>query len=224
MFFCLPARVVRTGNNKTIPLVNVILIAINVLAFVFYTRVDHTPDFGVSSAVNYAFIHGGLWHLLVNMWALWVFGNPVNRRLGNWWYLLVYLGSAVIIGVLLRLLAGIDLVGASGAVFAVIAVCLILMPNAVIEIFLIAVFPLSLLVGVFARPGHWIWWFVRFGKFHIKALWGLLIVPIMEISGLLFSGWNWTNFGHLLGLACGVGAVLMLPRRISIKCQPTLGS
>ncbi len=224
MFFCLPARVKQTGNNETIPLVNVVLIAINILAFVFYTRIGRTPGFGVSSAVSYAFVHCGLWHLLVNMWVLWVFGHPVNRRLGNMWYLLVYLGSATIIGVLVRLLAGVDLVGASGAVFAVIAACLILMPAAVIEILVIAVFPLSLLIGLFARPGHWIWWFVRYGRFHIRALWGLLIVPIMEISGLLFSGWNWTNLGHLLGLACGVAAVLMLPRRISMKRHAALGS
>ena len=43
----------------------------------------------------YGFSHASFWHLLFNMWALWVFGNPVNRRLGNGYYLLAYLGTIV---------------------------------------------------------------------------------------------------------------------------------
>jgi len=72
-------------------------------------------------------------------------------------------------------------------------------------------------VSLFSKPKHWIYWFVRWGQFEVKALWGLFIVPALEIWGLFWWGWNWTNLGHLLGLVCGVVAVLILPKHISMK-------
>ena len=52
------------------------------------------------------------------------------------------------------------------------------------------------------------------------AWWCLLVVPVLELWGLFWWGWNWTNLGHLIGLACGVGIVLMLPVNISMKRRP----
>ena len=45
-----------------------------------------------------AFGHADLWHLAGNMLTLLVFGTPVNRRLGNGWYLVAYMGSAISLG------------------------------------------------------------------------------------------------------------------------------
>ncbi|MHC4240005.1 MAG: rhomboid family intramembrane serine protease, partial [Planctomycetota bacterium] len=154
-----------------------------------------------------------------NMWVLWIFGNQVNRRLGSFWYAIVYLATIIFVGVLLRLLLSIEIVGASGAVFAVVSICLILMPAIKIEILCIALFPLSLLVALFSKPNHWVYWLIRFGRLRIKALWCLFILPVLEISGLFWWGWSWTNVAHLLGLLCGVGAVLMLPQYISMSNQ-----
>ena len=67
------------------------------------------------SVLIYGFCHFGFWHLLINMWVLWVFGNPVNRRLGNLLYLLVYLGSVVVLGLFAWLILPVQLVGSSGA-------------------------------------------------------------------------------------------------------------
>ncbi len=47
----------------------------------------------------------------------------------------------------------------------------------------------------------------------------LFLVPALQIAGIFWGGWNWTNLGHLLGLACGIGAVLILPKHISMKSQ-----
>lgn len=217
MFFCLPVKVGQDRNNKIIPIVNLVLISVNLLMFGLTRGAGirtHNIIFGV---LGYAFVHASFWHLLGNMWVLWVFGNKVNRRLGHFWYAFVYLGTVIAIGILLRLLLRVNIVGASGGVFAVIAVCLVLMPAALIDLLCVALIPLSLLVGLFARPRHWLYWFIRWGRFKVKALWGLFIVPALEIWALLWWGWNWTNLGHLLGLVCGVGAVLILPERISMN-------
>ena len=42
------------------------------------------------------FLHGGWLHLILNMWALWVFGGPVEDRLGPARYLLLYFACGVI--------------------------------------------------------------------------------------------------------------------------------
>ena len=47
----------------------------------------------------------------------------------------------------------------------------------------------------------------------------LVLVPFLELWGLFWSGWNWTNLGHLFGLFCGVAAVLMLPARITMRSR-----
>ncbi len=218
MFFCLPIRIEQNHNSHTIPLVNPLLIGINLLVFAFFgSSVRQSHDTIMFDIVSYSFVHVSLWHLLANMWVLWVFGNKLNQRLGNLWYALVYLGTAIVMGIALRLLLGINIVGASGAVFAVIAVCLIVMPASLVDILCIAVFPLTLLLGLFARPKHWMYWLIRWGQFKVKALWLLFLVPVLEIWAVLLWGWNWTSLGHLLGLACGVAAVLMLPKRISMR-------
>ena len=217
MFFCLPVRVGQTCDKEIIPIVNLVLIAVN-LMFFWFPKTTVGSGF-VYSTVTYAFVHASIWHLLGNMWVLWVFGNKVNRRLGNLWYLIVYLGTVIALGILLRLIFRVNIVGASGAVFAVVAICLVLMPAALIDIVCIAIFPLSLLVSLFSKPKHWIYWFVRWGQFKVKALWGLFIVPVLQIAGIFWGGWNWTNLGHLLGLACGICAVLILPKHISMKSR-----
>lgn len=66
----------------------------------------------------HAFLHGGLWHLAMNMAALFSLGSVAERLAGPWRTLAVYLGAAVCGGVLssLFLPPGTPSVGASGAI------------------------------------------------------------------------------------------------------------
>ena len=68
--------------------------------------------------ISSMFLHGGFFHLFMNMIALWVIGGIVERLLGNFSYLLVYIFSGVI-GSLFSLYSHHSLaigVGASGAI------------------------------------------------------------------------------------------------------------
>lgn len=69
--------------------------------------------------VSYAFLHGGLIHLIVNMWTLFSLGRAVCDRVGAWGFLLLYsaavLGGALGFGLLANTTQ--PMVGASGGLF-----------------------------------------------------------------------------------------------------------
>lgn len=78
------------------------------------------------------FLHGGIAHLVFNMWSLWIFGNNVEEAFGPVPYLLFYAASGV------AATAGfvwgnpestIPLVGASGAIAGVMGAYLVLFPR-----------------------------------------------------------------------------------------------
>lgn len=217
MFFPLPIRFRDGRDFHAIPVANGLLVVANVLFFCLGWQPVVGPGTGLFSVITYAFGHADVWHLAGNMLTLLVFGTAVNRRLGNGWYLLAYLGSALLLGLFARLFSSGHLIGASGAIFAVIAIALMLLPSAIIEIWYFALFPVTILLGLIHRPKHWVFWFIRWDSLDLRAWWGLFLVPFLELWSLFWCGWNWTNLGHLFGLVCGVGVVLLLPTRISMN-------
>lgn len=58
------------------------------------------PDFQIWQIVTHMFMHGGLFHILFNMYALWAFGTPLEMRWGRGKFLFFYfsagLGAALI--------------------------------------------------------------------------------------------------------------------------------
>ncbi|MEP7176177.1 MAG: rhomboid family intramembrane serine protease [Gemmatimonadales bacterium] len=89
--------------------------------------------------VTYMFVHAGLLHLLGNMIMLFVFGPPVEQRLGGRAFLLYYLYCGIGAAVLSLALAGIlptaPIVGASGAVLGVGVAFALLWPDAELLVF-----------------------------------------------------------------------------------------
>lgn len=78
------------------------------------------------------FFHGGLLHLLGNLWVLWIFGNNVEDVMGKGQYLVFYLVAGVIATlshVILNAGSTIPVVGASGAIAAVMGAYLIVFPT-----------------------------------------------------------------------------------------------
>lgn len=92
------------------------------------------------------FAHGGPVHLVVNLLALLSFGPAVERALGRVGFLVVYVTSGVA-GNLAHALLGPDVpvVGASGAIFGLLGVLLVMAPLA--EVALLGVLPMPLLVA-----------------------------------------------------------------------------
>lgn len=95
------------------------------------------------------FLHGGLWHILVNMYMLYFFGSSVYRLVGRGRFLAVYFGGGIMGSILYIILASpFSLaVGASGAVFALGGVLAMMTPKTKVFIFPIPV-PFSLWIAV----------------------------------------------------------------------------
>jgi len=79
------------------------------------------------------FLHGDLWHLLGNMWFLWIFGDNVEDRLGRFGFLVFYLLAGMVAGlsqIVLTAGSEIPMLGASGAVAGVLGAYLRFFPGA----------------------------------------------------------------------------------------------
>jgi membrane associated rhomboid family serine protease len=96
--------------------------------------------------LTHAFLHAGLLHLTVNMIGLWFTGPMVERVLGPVRYLLLFLAGAVAGGLLQTLVSpgDRDLVGASGAVCALLAGFATLFPRLRITALIFFVIPIRM--------------------------------------------------------------------------------
>jgi membrane associated rhomboid family serine protease len=90
--------------------------------------------------LTYMFAHGGVSHLLFNMFALFIFGTQVERHMGSREFVLYYLLTGVLAGVFSFAVYwftgayGVRLLGASGAIFAVQLAYATFLPDAVVYI------------------------------------------------------------------------------------------
>ncbi|MEO8653640.1 MAG: rhomboid family intramembrane serine protease [Ramlibacter sp.] len=92
------------------------------------------PQFMPWQLLTYAFVHGGLTHLLFNMFGLYMFGSDLERVWGSRRYLTYYLVCALSAAVVQLLVAGLSggqypTVGASGAVFGLLLAYAMLFPR-----------------------------------------------------------------------------------------------
>jgi membrane associated rhomboid family serine protease len=96
-------------------------------------RGPHFPDKHVYVAMLLSmFLHGSLLHLGGNMLFLWIFGNNIEDRLGRGKYLAFYLVGgfvATMAHVLVQPGSTIPMIGASGAIAAVMGAYLVWFPN-----------------------------------------------------------------------------------------------
>ncbi len=154
--------------------------------------------------LTHAFLHAGLLHLAMNMMALWFTGPMVERVLGWWRYLVLFFAGAVGGGLLQALIAGErDLVGASGAVCALLAGFATLFPRLEITALLFFVIPLKMRAATLG-------WIVAGGSL---LCWILGIEP--EIGHLAHLGGAVSGFLLcLLYRAAGVDPVAAVRREI----------
>ncbi len=88
--------------------------------------------------VTYLFLHGGLWHLGFNMFALWMFGMPVEAQWGSAEFLKFYFlcgVGAALTSVAMHPHSLIPTIGASGAIFGLLVAFAMLYPDAVVYLY-----------------------------------------------------------------------------------------
>jgi membrane associated rhomboid family serine protease len=134
--------------------------------------------------VTYMFLHGGVAHLLGNLYFLWVFGDNVEDRLGSSRFLLLYLLAGIGAAACHAGLTGrtdIPVVGASGAIAGVMGAYAVLFPRARLvslivffqvrwktSTYLLMWLGVQLLGGMLGTPG--IAWWAHVGGFLVGGL------------------------------------------------------
>ena len=109
------------------------------------------------------FLHAGFLHILSNMWFLWIFGDNVEAAIGHIKYLLFYLSCGVAASFVQYLFITdltLPMLGASGAIAAVLGAYLRFFPNHKIDT-LIPVFGLPIIVAVPASFMLIYWFFAQ---------------------------------------------------------------
>jgi membrane associated rhomboid family serine protease len=87
---------------------------------------------------TYLFLHGNIWHLVFNLFALWMFGMPVESQWGEKdflkYYFLCGLGAAAA-HLALAPHSTIPVIGASGSVYGLLVAFAMLYPDAVVYLY-----------------------------------------------------------------------------------------
>ena len=132
------------------------------------------------TAITYMFLHAGMAHIFFNMFGLYIFGPPVEARLGGRRFATLYFLSGIA-GALLSLATPYaPIVGASGAIYGVMLAFAWFWPRQ----------PLML-----------------WGVIAIEARWLIVIFTLLSLWGARTGAGNTAHFAHLGGF---VGAWLYL--------------
>jgi membrane associated rhomboid family serine protease len=203
-----------TIRSRRFPFVNWMLILANAAVFWFELQLNETalrdfiftwgliptqlmsdPQDTWPTIFTSMFLHGGWFHLLSNMWVLYIFGDNIEDRVGSIRYMLFYLLSgmaAAFLQIFIMQVSSDPMIGASGAIAGVLGAYLISYPGARIAslvpilfiftivdvpavIFLIFWFVSQLYSGLFAIQGgsaSGIAWWAHIGGF----IFGLIMV------------------------------------------------
>lgn len=190
-----------------------LLILLNLVVFLLAVMMGHgdwVQDLGVVprqiasgerlwTLLTSLFMHGGVWHLVGNMYFLFVAGDNVEDALGSWLFLLVYLVcglTASLVDIAVNPDSAIVCIGASGAISGVLGCYVIMFPK---QKFLIRWFYFWLAHVCLEWPAY-----VYFG------LW-LILQVVYAALGIPGVGW----FAHIGGFVAGalVGCIWRLRRK-----------
>ncbi len=149
---------------------------------------------GLKGLFGHIWLHGGVFHLIGNMFFLWLFGNAVCAKLGNLKYLLLYVLLGVAAGVAHLLFSSGPALGASGAINGVVGMYLVL-------------FYENEITCLFA-----FWFIVPYVRWYdVSGIWLILFWLFWDIVGAMGgSGSDVAYFAHLGGFATGFGIAFFL--------------
>jgi membrane associated rhomboid family serine protease len=185
------------GPGPLTPAIKAIVI-VNVVAFLVSSVVPGmTLAFGLRPAavvegfriwqpVTYMFLHGGIFHILFNMLALWMFGVELERMWGSRYFTKFYFVAGIGAAVTTLLLSCLPVpfaaqlydsqtIGASGAVYGVLLAYALYFPNRPILIYF--VFPIP-------------------AKYFVMIMGGISLYSSMSATGDGIA--HWTHLGGLV--------------------------
>jgi len=222
-----------SGTGRGVKILLLINIAAFVVDMVFRVRygegaretIGVLTEFGALRVTNawriyplitYQFLHGGFFHIAINMLVLWMLGRHIERALGTKQFVYLFLGSGVLGGVLQvgfnyvmsqaysEVFLTQPTVGASGGVMGILTAFATLYPRQVLYLFILFIpMPIEarwLAIGYFAIETFNAW----------REISGQALSPTAHAAhvGGMIVGFVWVKWGYRL-----VQAVRDRPRR-----------
>ncbi len=185
------ARYMTFGSRGITPAVKFLLI-VNTVVFALQTFADDRitflfglvprlvwQNYYIWQLFTYQFLHGGLFHLLFNMLALWMFGCDLERRWGSPFFLKYFFVSAVGGGILNALLLPNQVapsIGASGGIYGILLAYGLIYPNQIIYFYFL--FPIKM--------KHFVWIIGGISFYSAIASGQNGIAHLAHLGGMLF--------------------------------------
>lgn len=192
--------------------VTIILLLVNAVVFLIQSLAEITqPDFPLNhyfalsldglkagyvwQLFTFQFMHGGLLHLILNSWGIYVFGRAVEDAIGGARWLQLYLASGVA-GGLVQMACGLALpkifgdagvVGASAGLFGLIGAFATLFPHQRLTLLVFFVLPLTLTA---------------------RAL--VIVSAVFAVLGIVLNRDNVAHAAHLGGMVAGLFFVRLM--------------
>jgi membrane associated rhomboid family serine protease len=190
----------RSGRSATVTLliVNVVAFLVQSIHYGYPPVLPEGGYFALSAEglrhgylwqlLTFQFMHGGLLHLLLNCWAIYIFGREVEEAFGQKSFLTLYFSSGIIGGIF-QALAGLlpggnfagPVVGASAGAFGLVAAFAMLYPERPLTLLLFFIIPVNM-----------------------RAKFLLLFSALIALFGLAFRTGNIAHAAHLGGMLTGV--------------------
>ena len=148
--------------------------------------------FNIIDVITSMFLHGGIYHIVGNMWFLYIFGDNVESLLGHIRFIYFYIfcgAGAAFLQFIVEPTSSIPMVGASGAISGVLGAYMIKFPKAKVHVIAVVIF----FITTFVVPAQ-----VVLGVWFLMQLSGGLGSLGIDTTG----GIAW--FAHIGGFICGV--------------------
>ena len=170
-----------------------ILIIINVgmylLQIITVSQLNMIRIFGLSAEtiwpliwqpITYMFMHGGVWHVAINMFVLWMFGTELETIWGKNEFLKYYFVTGIGSGIIWLLfnIGGFNaiLIGASGAIYGILMAYGLMFPNRIVYVYFL---------------------------FPVKVKWFVIFIGAIAFFSSMGTGSNISHLTHLSGMLIG---------------------
>ncbi len=188
------------------PIITVLFIILNSAVWIYSITLGNNferfiKEFGLTPAniikspqniITHMFLHGNWFHIISNMWVLWIFGDNVEDRMGRIRYIIFYFlcgCGAAFTQIAVSFIFGskdIPMVGASGAISGVLAAYMKFFPKARILSLVFFFFFVSLAeIPSIIFIGFW---------FISQVINGMLTLPFAGIGGVAW----WAHIGGFI--------------------------
>ena len=184
--------------------ITLVLIGINVIMFILQQFIPGMTEALLLDAsklwaepwrlVTSMFLHADIWHILFNMYALFIFGILIEQRIGSKRFLFAYFAFGILAGIGASFFYP-KALGASGAIMSILGLTIMLLPD--MRVLFFFVIPMSMRTAG-------------------------IIFALVDIVGI-FIPMGVANIAHLIGLAFGLLYGWYLIRRKRVMQERVLG-